>query len=166
MENYFPKQLLKFSRFTFLFIGILMLFNGTLIAGDHKDQLAGLDNNSNLLLQEIVVSGVVTDESNMALPGVNIVVKGTTIGVITDVKGAYKINVPNTSAVLVFSYVGYATQEIAVGNQTTINLTLAPDLTSLDEVVVIGYGESTRKVVTGAIVSLKEDEMTKGAATS
>ncbi|MFH0759733.1 MAG: TonB-dependent receptor [Bacteroidota bacterium] len=166
MENYFPENLLKFSRFSFLFIGILMLFSGTLIASDHKDQLAGLDKNSNLLLQEMVVSGVVTDESNTALPGVNIVIKGTSTGVITDIVGAYEITVPNGEAVLVFSYVGYSTQAITVGNQTTMNVTLVPDLTSLDEVVVIGYGESTRKVVTGAIVSLKEDEMTKGAATS
>ena len=146
MENYFPENLLKFSRFNFLFIGILMLFSGTLIASDDKDQLADLDKNSNLLLQEIVVSGVVTDESNTALPGVNILIKGTSAGVITNIEGAYKINVPNTEAVLVFSYIGYATQEIAVGNQTTINVTLVPDLTSLDEVVVIGYGETTERL--------------------
>ncbi len=166
MENYFSENLLKFSRFNFLFIGILMLFSGTLIASDDKDQLAGLDKNSNLPLQEIVVSGVVTDESNTAMPGVNILVKGTLTGVITDVEGAYKINVPNAAAVLVFSYIGYAPQEIVVGNQTTINITLVPDLTALDEVVVIGYGETSRKVVTGAITTLKSDEMTQGAATS
>ncbi|TFH26057.1 MAG: TonB-dependent receptor [Bacteroidia bacterium] len=166
MENYFPKHPVKFSRFAFLFIGILMIFSGTLIASEGENQLAGLDENSNLLKQQIVVSGKVTDENNMALPGVNIVVEGTTIGTITNADGAYELTVPNSEAVLVFSYIGYATQQIAVGNQTTINITLAPDLTSIDEVVVIGYGESTRKVVTGAIVSLKEDEMTKGAATS
>jgi len=143
-----------------------MLFSGTLIASDDKDQLAGLDKNSNLLLQEIVVSGVVTDENNTALPGANILVKGTLAGVITNLEGAYTINVTKHEAVLVFSYIGYATQEIVVGNQTTINVTLAPDLTSLDEVVVIGYGESSRKVVSGAIVSLKADEITQGASTS
>ena len=166
MENYFRENLLKFSRFNFLFIGILMLFSGTLIASDDKDQLAGRDKNSNLLLQEIVVSGVVTNESNITLPGVNILVRGTSTGVITNVEGAFKITVTNAEAVLVFSYIGYATQKIVVGNQTTINVTLAPDLTSLDEVVVIGYGESNRKVISGAIVSLKADEITKGASTS
>ena len=118
------------------------------------------------ILQLNTITGTVTDENNMGLPGVNVVVKGTTTGTITNVNGEYELTVPNAEAVLVFSYVGYSTQEISVGNQTTINVTLAPDLTSLDEVVVIGYGEATRKVVTGAIVTLKEDEMTKGAASS
>ena len=118
------------------------------------------------ILQQNTITGTVTDENGMLLPGVNVVIKGTTIGTITDVEGQYKITVPGADAVLVISYVGYSTQEIVVGNQTIISVALARDLTSLDEVVVIGYGEATRKVVTGAIVSLKEDEMTKGAATS
>ena len=75
MKNYFSENLLKFLRLIFLTIGILLLFSGTLVASDDKDQLAGLDKNSNLSLQEIVVSGVVTDESNLPLPGVNIVIK-------------------------------------------------------------------------------------------
>jgi len=137
MKNYFSENLLKFLRLIFLTIGILLLFSGTLVASDDKDQLAGLDKNSNLSLQEIVVSGVVTDESNLPLPGVNIVIKGTTAGAITNVEGVYRINVPNTSAVLVFSYVGYSTQEIAVGNQTTINVSLVPDLTSLEVLFLI-----------------------------
>ena len=166
MKNYFPGQLFKFSRLIFLMIGVQLIFSGALMANGGNDQLAGLDENSNPILQGIVVSGTLTDDNDMPLPGVNIIVRGTTIGAITDVDGAYSIAVPNAEAVLVFSYIGYSTQEIAVGNQTTISLTLVPDLTSLDEVVVIGYGEATRKVVTGAIVSLKEDEMTKGAATS
>ena len=136
------------------------------MASEENDQLAGFDKSSNPILQEVVVSGTLTDENDMPLPGVNIMVKGTTIGAITDIDGNYSITVPSADAVLVLSYVGYSTQEIPVGSQTTISLALAPDLTSLDEVVVIGYGEATRKVVTGAIVTLKEDELTKGAATS
>ena len=147
-------------------IGAQLIFSGMLIASEGNDKLAGLEVNSDRFLQEVVVSGTLTDENDMPLPGVNIVVKGTTIGAITDMDGQYMITAPSADAVLVFSYVGYSTQEIPVGNQTTISLALAPDLTSLDEVVVIGYGEATRKVVTGAIVSLKEDEMTQGAATS
>ncbi len=73
---------------------------------------------------------------------------------------------PNLTGKLSVSYIGYATQEIVIGNQTTIDVALASDLTSLDEVVVIGYGEANRKVVSGAIVSLKAAEITKGASTS
>ncbi len=166
MENFLTKQLVRRLRFTLIVIGVLTLSTRGLIAVEGNAQFAGLDNNSDLLLQEKVVTGVVTDESNTALPGVNIIVKGTTNGVITDDNGAYEIRVPDASAVLVFSYIGYSIQEITVGNQSSINVTMAVDLTSLDEVVVIGYGEASRKVVTGAIISLQEDEMTTGAATS
>ncbi|MCK5137985.1 MAG: TonB-dependent receptor [Bacteroidales bacterium] len=118
------------------------------------------------MLQANKISGKVTDENNTVLPGVNVIVKGTTIGAITNANGIYDITVPNAEAVLVFSYIGYVTQEITVGAQTTINVTLAEDLTSLEEVVVIGYGEVRRKNVTGAVVSLREDDVTSGAAIS
>ena len=154
-----PCRLIRLPILVGLMVAISLSSYGALSFDEGNDPSA-------LMLQEIVVSGVVTDESNLALPGVNVLVKGTLKGVITNVKGEFNITVPKAEAVLVFSFIGYATQEIVIGNQTTIKVTLTPDVTSLDDVVVIGYGTSSRKVVSGAIVSLKADEITRGASTS
>ncbi|AHW59381.1 TonB-linked outer membrane protein, SusC/RagA family [Draconibacterium orientale] len=106
----------------------------------------------------IDIRGVVSDASGDPLPGVNIVIKGTLQGTLTDPDGNYKITVPGNDAVLVFSFIGYNSQEITVGNQRAINVSLKEDLKQLDEVVVIGYGSVARKDVTTAVstVSTKE----------
>ncbi len=117
--------------------------------------------------QQRSVSGKVTDVGNGdALPGVNVVVQGTTIGVSTDFEGNYSINVPDNDATLVFSYLGFRTVTVQVGNQSTIDISLQEDTSQLDEIVVIGYGSVKKKDLTGAVVSLDTDEMTLGAATS
>lgn len=97
------------------------------------------------------ISGVVKDENNAPIPGVNVLVKGTTIGTITDGQGKYVITVNNDTDVLVFSYIGYNTEEVSVGNLTVIDLTLIPDIQSLNEVVVVGYGVQERKDVVGSV---------------
>ncbi|MCE4563984.1 TonB-dependent receptor [Maribellus sp. CM-23] len=104
------------------------------------------------------ITGVVKDVAGIPLPGVNIVVKGTLQGVITDLDGQYQISVPGNDAVLVFSYIGYLAQEVAVGNQDEINISLKEDLQQIDEVVVIGYGTVAKKDVTTAVstVSTKD----------
>jgi TonB-linked SusC/RagA family outer membrane protein len=99
------------------------------------------------------VSGRVTDEAGAALPGVNVSVKGTPRGLTTDAEGRYRLSVPE-GAVLVFSSVGYATREVVLGNQTTVDVTLLADTRALDEVVVIGYGEQRRREVTGSVASV------------
>lgn len=100
----------------------------------------------------IVVTGTVTDEeAGLPLPGLTILVKGTTTGTVTDNNGNYTIQAPNSESILVFSYVGYATQEIEVGNQTTINVVMGPDVNSLEEVVVVGYGTQKVTNLTGAV---------------
>lgn len=100
----------------------------------------------------IVVTGTVTDEeAGLPLPGLTILVKGTTTGTVTDNDGNYSIQVPSTESTLVFSYVGYAAQEIQVGNQTRINVIMGPDVSSLDEVVVVGYGTQKVTNMTGAV---------------
>lgn len=105
------------------------------------------------------VSGVVTDaKTNEALIGANVLVKGTSIGTITDVDGAYSLSVPGADAVLVISYTGYSDQEITVGTQSTINVALSEGA-YLDEVVVIGYGIQKKSVVTGSIASLKTKDL-------
>lgn len=97
------------------------------------------------------VTGTVTDEAGGALPGVSVAVKGTTKGTSTDVDGKYKVDVPNGSAILVFSFVGYTTQEIEVGNQSIINVSLKTDTKVLSEVIVVGYGVQKKANLTGAV---------------
>lgn len=86
------------------------------------------------------VSGVVRDESGSPLPGVNVVVKGTTVGTITDSDGRYSVNVSDAGAALVFTFIGYADQEVAVGDRTSLDVSMTADITSLDEVVVTALG--------------------------
>lgn len=90
--------------------------------------------------QSITITGTVTDESGIPMPAVNVVVKGTTTGVVTDMNGRYNINVPGSNSTLVFSFLGYATVEKAVGNQRTINVSMGEDMTQIDEVVVTALG--------------------------
>lgn len=99
-----------------------------------------------------VVTGVVTSaEDGTTLPGVTIQVKGTTTGVTTDMDGAYQITVPNANSVLEFSFIGFKHQDFVVGQNSTINVALELDLVGLEEVVVIGYGTSTKEALTGAV---------------
>ena len=109
---------------------------------------------------EKTITGTVTDLSTgETLPGVNILVKGTTIGTITDVEGNYRLTAPDDAQTLVFSSVGYTSEEVAIGDQTIINLEMAPDIQSLSEIVVIGYGTTRRKDLTGAVSSVNNEEL-------
>ena len=103
--------------------------------------------------QDIRVSGTVLSEENEPLPGANVIIKGTTNGTVTDIAGNYSLDAPEDGT-LVFSYVGYLNQEIAVNNQSTINITLQPDAEQLAEVVVIGYGTRKKSHNTGAIAQV------------
>ena len=108
-----------------------------------------------VIREEVNVSGRVTSaEDNLGLPGVNIRVKGTSEGVITDVDGRYSLTVPSEESTLVFSYVGFLPEEVVVGSKTIINVTLRPDVEALSEVVVVGYGTQQRAEVTGAVASI------------
>ncbi|GAB4016673.1 TonB-dependent receptor [Spirosoma koreense] len=98
-------------------------------------------------------------DSKSSIPGVNVVIKGSNTGTTTDTDGNYQITVPNASAVLVFSFVGYLSQEVAVGNRTAIDITMAPDSKSLGEVVVIGYGSVKKSDLTGAVATIKGEEL-------
>jgi TonB-linked SusC/RagA family outer membrane protein len=107
------------------------------------------------LFQQRTVSGRVTsaDDGN-GFPGVNILVKGTTVGTVTDSEGNYSVEVPSAEGVLVFSSIGYKTVELPVGTQSVMNLAMEPDITSLAEVVVVGYGTVKKSDVTGSLVSI------------
>ncbi|WPR73835.1 TonB-dependent receptor [Algoriphagus sp. NG3] len=110
--------------------------------------------------QAVNVSGTVTSGGdNLPLPGVNVVIKGTTTGVVTDLEGKYSLSVSDGNVVLVFSTIGFVTQEITVGSQSIINVTLHEDLQNLDEVMVIGYGTQEKSDVTGAISSISADQI-------
>lgn len=105
------------------------------------------------------VSGRVTAEDGLGLPGVNVLVEGTTVGTTTDADGKYMLEVPSSNAALVFTFIGYKTQRVAVGNQTTIDQKLEPDLQSLEEVMVVGYGTQKKRDVTGSIASVSSEKI-------
>ena len=105
------------------------------------------------------ITGKVTGEDGQGLPGVNILVKGTPNGTITDVDGNYSLTVPDESNVLVFTYVGYLTEEVAIGDRQVVNVSLFLDVTTLSEIVVVGYGGVDRKDLTGSVASVKEEDL-------
>jgi len=112
-----------------------------------------------LAFSQNTISGTVTDATGMPLPGANVLEKGTANGIQTDFDGNYSIDVSTSTSILVFSFVGYQTQEITVGNQTSINLVLQEDLAQLDEVVIVGYGTQKKVDLTGSVqsVTFKEE---------
>lgn len=108
------------------------------------------------------VSGKVTSsDDGSGIPGVNVVEKGTSNGAVTDVDGNFSISV-GSNATLVFSAVGYASQEVPVGDQSTVDVTLVVDVTSLSEIVVVGYGSQDKKEITGSVVALNTEQFNKG----
>lgn len=112
--------------------------------------------------QDILVRGRVTDESSgEPLPGVSILVKGTQQGTVTDSDGNFSINVINQSAVLVFSFVGYVTQELMVGNRSNFDIAMRVDEKALEEVVVVGFGERNRRDLTGSISTVNADAISR-----
>lgn len=108
---------------------------------------------------DIPVKGRVTGEDGSGLPGVSVVVKGTTIGTVTDADGNYSLNVPNENSVLSFSFIGYVAEEVTVGSQTSIDINLALDVTSLSEVVVTGYQSQNRRNITGAVSTVAAKDL-------
>ncbi|MFC5285055.1 SusC/RagA family TonB-linked outer membrane protein [Pedobacter alpinus] len=115
-----------------------------------------------LKAQEIKVTGKVTDESGVTLPGVSISIKGTSLGAQTDALGAFAINVPNgADAVLKVSYIGFVSQEIMIAGKSTFNIILKEDKTSLQEVVVVGYGTQKVTQISGAISVIKGEDIEK-----
>ncbi len=104
---------------------------------------------------QITVKGKVTDSSNEALPGVTIKIKNSSGGVTTDIDGMYSISVPDNAATLVYSFIGFVNQEIAINGRSTINVSLEPESKSLQEVVVVGYGTQKRATLTGSVSVVK-----------
>src|SRR5690554_2120889 len=111
-------------------------------------------------INALTVSGNVTSSSDgLGLPGANILLKGTFTGTVTDIDGRYSLSVPNATDTLVFSSIGYLTQEVVVNGRTTINVVLEEDIESLDEVVVVGYGTQSARQVSSAVSKVNFDEL-------
>src|SRR5690554_3691543 len=111
-----------------------------------------------LWAQEVQIMGQISDENNEPIPGASVLIKGTSIGVASDIDGRYAISAP-TGSTLVFSFIGYDTQEIAIGNRSVIDVSLQLDLSDLEEVVVVGYGTVRKSQLTGAISSVSSREI-------
>lgn len=108
---------------------------------------------------QVRIKGKVIDSKGESLYGVNVVIKGTTTGLITDAEGNYSISVPSKNSILQFSYIGYVNQEIKVGDKTVVDVALAENTQGLDEVVVIGYGSIRKRDLTGAVSSIRSEEV-------
>ncbi len=115
--------------------------------------------------QKVITGTVVSAEDNEPIPGANVLIKGTATGTITDFEGTFQLEASNESTLLV-SFVGYQPQEIKVGSQTNIDVKLATDVTSLNEVVVIGYGSVKKEDATGSVQAITAEDLNKGAITS
>ncbi|RNI28957.1 SusC/RagA family TonB-linked outer membrane protein [Rufibacter latericius] len=116
--------------------------------------------------QQRTISGTVTGDGTSPLIGVSVVLKGTTTATATDVNGAYSIPVTGSAGTLVFSYIGYITQEVPVGAQSTLNVNLLTDAKALEEVVVVGYGTQNKRDLTGSVASIDEKDFNAGPVTS
>jgi TonB-linked SusC/RagA family outer membrane protein len=142
-----------------LFIGMVLTFN---IANPSKMSAQSVASSINR--EDIQVSGIVIDSQGIPIPGVSVIVQGTTTGVATDLEGRYSLSVPGPESILVFSFIGYNSQELAVGNQSTVNVTLSENLSDLEEVLVVGYGVQKRGTITGAVSEVKTEELLRTPA--
>lgn len=148
MENNRRIQSTKSGHPSLRFVIVFLLLIMTAVYGTASAQ------------QQSVVTGKVVDSQKLPLAGVTVMVKGTTIGIITDGDGKYSLNVPANST-LVFSYIGMQPQEIVVDGKSTIDVTLAESATKLDEIVVVGYGTQTKKTLSGAVSSINNEALTR-----
>lgn len=114
---------------------------------------------------EQTVTGKISDEKGALLPGVNVTIKGSTKGTSTDIDGKFKLVVPNDKTILVFSLIGYLSQEVIIGNRSNIEINLLPDIRALDEIVVVGYGEQKKSDLTGAISSIQSKDIARANPT-
>lgn len=116
--------------------------------------------------QQKSLQGKVTDNTGSPIPGATVVVKGTTVGTVTNLDGAYQLDVPASATVLTFSYIGMKSQDVTIGSQTVINMALEPEVFDVDEVVVVGYGTRMKEELTGAVSSVNAEQMQVSTAPS
>ena len=114
---------------------------------------------TSVFAQKITITGTVTDEGGNPLAGTTVLVKGSTLGAIADANGKYSIDVSDANVSLVFSFIGYIAQEVAVQNRTVVDVILKSEITGLDEVIVVGYGTQKKSDITGTVTSLSKDRL-------
>ncbi len=115
---------------------------------------------------QVTITGKITDESQEAVTGASVHIKGTTLGTISDDNGNYSIAVPKADMTLIFSFIGYKTQEVAVGDETIIDIILDIDISELESVVVVGYGSQRKQDITGSIAVVNTEDLAKSSSTS
>lgn len=147
---------------------LLELFSGNEINFIVKDRQIVLtplivESNNETVMSQInkTIRGKVTDNSGVSMPGVSVVVKGTTNATVTDLNGNYTITIPNDAEVIVFSFIGMITQELQIGSMTVLNVTLQENIVNLNEMVVIGYGSRAKKDITTSISTINADDIGK-----
>ncbi len=153
------ERLLKPLRLAYTVSGRYIIISREIAGSEALPQDPSLLDESQATLKE--VGGKVTDERGEPLPGVSILVKGTQRGMSTDANGDFSIEVPDVDAVLVFSFVGYVSQEVVVGGRVKLDISLEVDEKSLEEVVVVGYGTQKKLTMTGAISSVGSADLVK-----
>jgi TonB-dependent starch-binding outer membrane protein SusC len=141
-KQFFKKQIRKLIKY------VLLLLLSSLIAPV-------------LIGQERSITGTVTDQEGITLPGVNVIVKGTSNGTVTDLNGRFAIKVPNSNSVLLISYIGYQSQDLALSDMTDYPVRLSESVKELNEVVVVGYGVQKRSDLTGAIASVSGEKLSE-----
>ncbi|MBD3630100.1 TonB-dependent receptor [Cyclobacterium sp.] len=142
MQNYLPKTKL-------FLLGLALLLASSLTLHAQSRDVTGT---------------VISAEDDLPLPGVSVLVKGTTRGAVTDIDGNYRITLQSGDETLVYSFVGFVKQEVVVGNQSNIDITLAPDMQALSEVIVVGYGEQKKETITGSVATVKGGDLVKSPA--
>ncbi len=157
----FSEKAFRISNLTILLllITVFNVFGGPLVSSD-TDLKLDTKTDSKERMQQIRITGTVTDLNGNIMPGVNIMVEGTTIGSISDINGKYSIDVQNENNVLVFSFIGFVQQKVTVGNKTVINVIMTEELSALDEVVVVGYGVQKKVNLTGSISTVRSENIT------
>ncbi len=133
--------------------------NKSIIVSEKKGKSSD-SQNLEIIIQGITITGKVTSsEDSEGLPGANIIVKGSSQGTVTDAEGFYSLDVPGEESILVFSSVGYLLEEVVVGNKSVIDFVMTPDVTALQEIIVVGYGTVRKSDLTGSVASVKSEEL-------
>lgn len=150
-------QLAQASKLKFRQVNNAIYVGGTSSSGQQKE--------ISITIELVEINGSVVDEDGQPSPGATVLVEGTNTGTVTDIDGKFTVDAEEGS-VLLISFIGYESQRITIGNQSSYSITLAEDQSSLDEVVVVGYGTQRKRDITGSVSSLGEDEFNPGVVTS
>ncbi len=163
-DSHDPGIFKSWGRILYVTIFLIAGFSWSVNANDYTSQTASQDAFSQQ--QQKSVTGMVTDNSGNPLPGVSVVVKGTTIGTVTNEEGRFQLQIPFDAETLQFSFVGMKMQDVPVGNKTTFDVAMQAETIGLEEVVAVGYGTMRKSDLTGSVASVTSEEFVKGVNTN